>query len=191
MILYVFFTKFQFFHYIKWSHPAAVAGLAVVLLVGALLLGGMFKADPKALCRAAVTALVMIALVFLEVEILKNIWGRRRFYSMTDPAAEFTRWLFPQGKPASDSFKSFPSGHTANGSAALLLLLLPSVFPKAKWNKTVLAVCVFGWSACVAVSRMLEGAHFASDVTVGFLLAFLTFFAVSRIVFFRKDGLRK
>ena len=170
---------YLFFHYLGRSHPAAVAALSLLLLSGSLLLGGVLHPRPETLRRTAVTAVIVIAAVFLTVELLKNIWGRQRFCFMADPAAEFTRWLFPQGRPSSDAFKSFPSGHTANGSMVLLLLLLPSVFPGAERHRLLLKLFAGGWIVLTALSRMLEGMHFASDVTAGFLVAFWVFCAVS------------
>ena len=176
---------YLFFYYLDWFHPLAVAALALLLFAGSLLSGGMLHPEPRVLRRAAVTAAVTITAVFLAVELLKNIWGRPRFYAMTEPEAEFVRWLFPQGRPVSDAFKSFPSGHTANGSMVLLLLLLPSVFPGAARYKTVLEVFVCCWAVLTAFSRMVEGMHFASDVTAGFLVAFWIFCGISGAVFAR------
>ena len=186
LVAAIFFSgvgTYMFFHNLHWSHPVAIAAVAAALFAGALLLGGWLHPDLDAVRRAAATAVVMIAVVFIAVELLKNIWGRPRFYAMTDPVTEFTRWIFPQGKPTSNAFKSFPSGHTANGSDVLLLLLLPMVFPSAQKHKIGLTVFAYVWIVLTAVSRMVEGMHFASDVTVGFLLAFWTFCAVSRIFF--------
>jgi len=174
---------FLFFYYLGVRRPVATLLLAAALFLGSMLLGGISKPDPAALRRAAAAAFVMIGAVFLTVEILKNIWGRPRFYAMTDPALQFTRWLFPKGKPVSDAFKSFPSGHTANGSAVLLLMLVSAVFPRAARSKTTLSVFVWSWIALTALSRMLEGMHFASDVTVGFLISFWTFCAVQHMVY--------
>lgn len=176
---------YLFFRYLDRVHPAAVMALTLLLFGGSLLLGGVLHPEPETLRCAEVTAIVTITAVFLAVELLKNIWGRPRFYAMTEPAAEFVRWLFPQGKPVSDAFKSFPSGHTANGSMVLLLLLLPSVFPGVARHKTVLEVFVCCWAALTAFSRMVEGMHFASDVTAGFLVAFWIFCGTSSAVFAR------
>lgn len=81
-------------------------------------------------------------------------------------------------KWAKEEFYSFPSGHTLNTIILLSLACLGDIFPKIKEKKhfgLIMHCCVYALAALVALSRMLRGAHYASDVTFGFFLGVLTF----------------
>lgn len=74
-----------------------------------------------------------------------------------------------------DGFKSFPSGHTNAAASMYLLLCLPKLLKKydnIKW-KTILLIVSVGFTGLVAVSRIVCGAHFFSDVLVGGTTMFL------------------
>lgn len=100
----------------------------------------------------------------------------------------FTAWYLPQGfktRPedyvalrnavdeamghSGDAFKSFPSGHTGGASAILCLIILPDIMPKTfagKKKQSLWAVGLF-YTALVAISRIVMGAHYLSDVLFG------------------------
>lgn len=169
----------QFDHYAETEMPGwaqAVAALAV--FSAAVILGFIAKPDRKALQQLTMQAIAMILVVFVSIVIIKNIWGRQRFFTMTDPMTQFTPWLIPQFRSGS-MYASFPSGHTGNGSALLLLTLFPAAFPRLRKVQPVLYVLAGAWVPMLAFSRVLEGAHFASDVTVGFLMAYAMFCVVN------------
>lgn len=150
------------------------------VLLGILVLLSVFCApDSDELRRLTLCAAVMIVSVLLITEVMKGIWGRQRFCTMTDPARDFTDWLTIQGHPVSDAFKSFPSGHVANGSAVLLLLRFPRAFRSLRRFRSGLVCLVGATILLTAISRMVEGMHFASDVTAGFLIALLCYTLVS------------
>lgn len=170
----------QFDHYAKtdlpiWGIGLAAAGLLALMLV----LTRWIKPDRAQLQQLVISAVVMILTVFLLVQVIKMIWGRRRFFTMDDPLTQFTPWIFPQGGGTGNTYQSFPSGHTANGCALLLVLLFPRAIPALRRVRPLLVVLVTAWIPMMAFSRMLEGKHFASDVTAGLLLALAVFLLVS------------
>ena len=74
-----------------------------------------------------------------------------------------------------DSCKSFPSGHTFSAAVIYSLLCLPSLFDKLNkpWIKALFYVGTIGYTAFVAISRILVGAHYMSDVLMGGTIAFV------------------
>ena len=65
---------------------------------------------------------------------------------------------------------SFPSGHAMQSVAiygVLLLIVAPRLAPRARW--AVLA-SVAGFVAAIAISRVMLGVHYLSDITVGVAL---------------------
>ena len=103
---------------------------------------------------------------WLVVFILKLAWGRVRFRDLSPLASEFTPWYSPQGWTG---HASFPSGHAAVGWLLLPALLLWP--PGSRGYRWVLAA-ILSWGAFVAASRVVIGAHYASDVLFSSALVF-------------------
>jgi len=72
---------------------------------------------------------------------------------------------------ASDEF-SFPSGHS---SAAFLMVTLLVTFYGPMFT------LLYAWAAMVAVSRVLLGVHFPSDILVGSVMGFLIAYVSSAL----------
>ncbi|MDR1939535.1 MAG: phosphatase PAP2 family protein [Clostridiales bacterium] len=68
-----------------------------------------------------------------------------------------------------DAFRSFPSGHTGAASIAAAVIVLGDIFPeKFRGKKRVLLFAApIAYTAIVALSRIVIGAHFLSDVLFG------------------------
>ena len=166
------------------------------LVVCGLLLGA-WKNVPKEtndkLIKWAYMIIATVAFV-LVIELIKNPVGRARFRTMNylGNFDYYTPWYVANGKrklfdlvgadPAdpkfnfvSDACKSFPSGHTFSAGLCYTLLALP--FVSEKFNKTgvkIALVCgTVGLTGIVAISRIVAGAHFMSDVLFGGTIAFL------------------
>ena len=120
--------------------------------------------------------LLVFALLFV-IPTLKDIIHRPRFRLIEATGAEFHNWWQPCKNykelmelydTASDNFKSYPSGHTAEAS---ILIVMSTFFPLAnkKFEKYQLPAFL---GACalvvfVALARILAAAHFLSDVSFG------------------------
>jgi membrane-associated phospholipid phosphatase len=97
----------------------------------------------------------------LFVQLVKLFWGRVRFRDLLVGYSNFTPWFIPQG--ITGNF-SFPSGHTAMGWIFLPLLI---IVRKREWKdpvKILTVILVLGWGSFVGLSRIVVGAHYASDV---------------------------
>jgi membrane-associated phospholipid phosphatase len=113
----------------------------------------------------------------LFVQVIKLFWGRVRFRDLSPSYVEFTPWFIINGFTGN---YSFPSGHAAMGWMFLPLLILVK---GKKWSdpiKIITYILVLGWGIFVALSRVIVGAHYASDVL------FSTFFAMIIAVLFYK-----
>ncbi len=125
--------------------------------------------------RIALTIVLLSLLCpLLFVQFTKVFTGRVRFMDLSPPDySGYTPWFLPPGlENVLKRNRSFPSGHAA--MSFIFLPLLITVRDK-KWNnpkKILLWMLVIGWGCFIAVSRVIHGAHFASDVlfSAGFAL---------------------
>lgn len=160
------------------SVPAAAAGVTGLAIAAAAILLALQvpgQNREKAL-RYAATALLYFLLVIIVMNSLKTVWGRMRFREMTDPLNEFTRWYQICGRGKfDDAFASFPSGHSMNSAGVILLILLPDLLPALRGKEKMMRIFAYIWCVTVGFSRVLMGAHFASDVTIGVMLSLFIF----------------
>lgn len=148
---------------------------------------------------AVVSAVIVANLLIM---IIKDPVGRMRYRAInsnvgqllidTDVVQGYTPWYVSNGQPsqeiinmfikaypgASDAFKSFPSGHTCAAGMSYALIMLPDVidFKSEKSKKGVKITCwiiPIAITMLVAISRIVVGAHYMSDVTFGGTLAFV------------------
>ena len=112
----------------------------------------------------ALHCVIAAVATFVIIWALKLVWGRVRPRQLTDTAL-FTPWYLPQWFTG---YFSFPSGHTANAtvifSLAYYLRFLPE---RRKWVGSTVVTLLGVWTALVALSRVVVGAHFLSDVLFG------------------------
>lgn len=172
------------------SVPGFVAPLIglVVVVVSVLVAYRVEEQYAKEALRYGAVAVVYFIAVLVVMNTIKTAWGRMRIREMTDPVNEFTRWyvITPRGG-FDNKYASFPSGHTMNSAAVILLTLLPTFMPKLQKKDTMLRVIAYVWILLVGSSRIVMGAHFASDVTVGALLSLALFDIISHLIRTKKD----
>lgn len=133
--------------------------------------------------KHGILLILLIVLEMVLVNVVKIIWARPRMRSMDD-ISQFKKWHEIGGPMNSEEFKSFPSGHTANAFVAIAYtMFVPADNQKRlKWV-TVIAVI---WGACTALSRVILGAHFLSDVVVGGYLTMLIFYILHGVMMKKK-----
>lgn len=174
---------------------------AVLVLAGAVLSAGAAvgtwaltrERTPRELIRFSVGLIVLIVGEMIIVNLIKIGWSRPRM-RLLDLSSEhsFTPWwivgseqkaeALAQGV-SSEEFKSFPSGHTAN--AAILLYLAPMLAWMSERGRQLIRPAVYiglGWTVAVAASRIVLGAHFLTDVTIGLMITFLAVLITHRVV---------
>lgn len=174
----------------------AAITLALFIGIDALILHLVKDADNRDLHKFIGFILFVVFAQIIIINVIKIPWGRPRMRMISVTAgAEFQPWwvigssmkekLMALGV-AAEEFKSFPSGHTASAACSLLICALPVLNTKLKDK----GACLF-WGAVlctgiVAFSRIIMGAHFLSDVTVGFSVTFVIFLFACRL-FYKED----
>jgi membrane-associated phospholipid phosphatase len=109
------------------------------------------------------------------VQPIKHLWGRIRFRDLDTLHSNFTEWFIPNGINGN---QSFPSGHGAMGWMILPLLLL--VVNKSKNIKISLLILIISCGLAVSLSRVVIGAHYASDVLFGSSIIIVVFLAITK-----------
>ena len=159
--------------------PLWVAALVTVFaaaLAGFLLLLGTEGCQTKTILRfILVLAFISIGMMIV-INVIKIPWGRPRMRLLlaTGNESYFQPWwklggslkakLIAEGV-ASDEFRSFPSGHTGCAACAMLAILLPTVCKRLRGKERLCLIVGAVWTAVVAFSRLMMGAHFLTDVT--------------------------
>jgi len=110
------------------------------------------------------------------IQLVKLFWGRVRFRELDAAFSQFTPWYLPQGITGYDSF---PSGHAAMGWILLALLIL--FINKKPWLKYLVFALIFLYAVVLSLSRVIIGAHYASDVLFG------SFFIIIAFLYFSKQ----
>ncbi|MCR5079245.1 MAG: phosphatase PAP2 family protein [Bacilli bacterium] len=140
------------------------------------------------------------------LEVFKLLAGRPRFrflvwsenaYSIDDFRA-WWQWSFfnkLDNGGNSDALKSFPSGHVGGVTAYIVLPLVFASFKKTKDNKAIrIGSVIFAYVLAItmAFARIVNGAHFLSDVSFAMILsslvACLVCLVVSKLPFKTKES---
>ena len=199
---------------IEHSQLSAPAWLMVIQIVTALFICalGLFAVrnfsdeQIENLFSFAVATLVFITASTVVLHLIKGPVGRIRFRAMNmypdSPDygfAKFARWYEINGQwidketllslfGTTDALKSFPSGHTcAAGASYFLPMLNDALKIKNKGVRALLWICPVVITGAVAISRIVVGAHFFSDVLVGGTCAFV-FMILCREIFVLKGA---
>ncbi|GMO43266.1 MAG: hypothetical protein Ta2B_23780 [Termitinemataceae bacterium] len=187
LILFSFICTYPNLKYLNYGissriHLSTTLTLCLLVLILCAL---VFIALPFAkknsddVLKTALIGLLIILVGEFILNTLKIHWGRQRFFTMSDPDAQFTKWFLPQSKAVSDNFKSFPSGHSFSAMLALWFSLFPSFIFTGRekinlWSKIIFTLgIIFGLATMF--SRLVLGKHFLSDVTMGALISLLCF----------------
>jgi len=172
------------------------------------------KKAMKKLLLFALFVLIVAGVSNAIVQIMKAVWSRQRFRTMVDNEmnasliaaygdkfAGFAPWYKPQSlfpSPIrdeayiaahkaidSDSFHSFPSGHTVAAAASYAIIILPIMYEKLKKYNTLFWLLPTLYTITVAISRIIMGAHYLSDVLFGGYIG-LAIAALTRYIIVKK-----
>ena len=149
---------------------------------------------------------VMMIAIFLAlvpgVTALKALFHRPRYREVVRLGyADFHNWwqrcsnykdIMEINHIGKDEFKSFPSGH-GGASAVFMLCVVFLPLVNSKYEKIQLPLFYGGlaWTLLVCFSRILVGAHFLSDVSMGTLLTVIFMIVAYYVVMKGKVGLPK
>ena len=159
-----------------WVPLLVTAFIAAICAWGLLTLTRSCPA--KTVIRFVGTLIFVVVATMITFKLLKALWGRPRmnFIAGTGNEGYFAPWWKPGSALKSrlvaegvskNAFDSFPSGHAACAACAMLMILLPTLGKKTHGKERSLVLLGAAWTLVVAFSRIMMGAHFLSDVTVG------------------------
>lgn len=137
---------------------------ALLVAVGLVLMNQLPREKMRALLRPAWLYIAVVVLSVLVVNLMKIGWARPRMRSI-DTLEQFRYWYEISGPTTANELKSFPSGHTAVSFSIIAYAFFTGYFQRLRnWH-----VIGFGivWGSLVALSRVVLGAHFLSDVVAG------------------------
>ena len=169
-----------------------VISLILVLITDILTIKMTKNADREDLKKFIILLVGTVILQLVIVNVIKVLWGRPRMRMIvkTEEAAFQSWWVIGSGMKeklmalgvAAGEFKSFPSGHTANSACAILLGALPLVNEKLVKRGKQLFLIGFLFAWMVAVSRIIVGAHFLTDVTAGLSITLLNMIILEKVL---------
>ncbi|MCF4006779.1 phosphatase PAP2 family protein [Corynebacterium uropygiale] len=155
-----------------WSNfaPGFFVAIIIFIVLAIVVVTLVNKLSEEQLAAVIIAGLVALCVVWAAHEIntgMKSTWGRFRPYEVAAGKGEFTTWLqinFPNGH------RSFPSGHTEEGTmmAGIAILLLPFSKKAAKIMMWVGAI----YGILMGLSRVLVAAHYPTDTVASFGLTF-------------------
>lgn len=175
----------------------------VGILFGLVVVGGMdvfvwkmSDGTDRETIKKVITLFILVPVIeILLINFIKIPWGRPRMRMIAvEPEASFQPWwimgsdmkekLMAIGV-AGEEFKSFPSGHTGNAACAMLLSVYPVFCRKLCGKENLFFGIGLVFTLLVGFSRVVAGAHFLTDVSVGLLITSLTITVLYRVIFMR------
>ena len=152
------------------------------------------KSNTPYLWLIFVIAAIFVFLALVPgVTMLKSIFHRPRYRTLTlYEAIEFHPWyqkcsnykdLMAMYNVSKEEFKSFPSGHA--GASAVFVLgvsILPLLDKKYEKIQLPLFYGGLAWVLLVSFTRILVGAHFLSDVSMGAILTSIFMLANNEVL---------
>jgi membrane-associated phospholipid phosphatase len=143
--------------------------LVLILVIATLIIGQVilrrfsFEAVSQYKNAAKVGLAVMIVGAIATVWLFKIPWGRWTYRDILEAgnAALFSPWYLPQGN---NGHHSFFSGHAAMFFSVVPIALF---FKKQTQTRRIVIILALLWGLIGAISRVVVGAHFASDVLFG------------------------
>src|SRR5438552_16504357 len=127
------------------------------MIAGAIGFAIAFVMGSKAWMRIFLAMLIALALAGVTTRAIKIATGRARPSVKSE-----ARWNGPQ---LSSKYQAFPSGHTASSTAFFVALFLA----RKKIGGPLLLIPIL-----IALSRMILGAHYLSDVTVAAIVGVIS-----------------
>lgn len=180
IVLLIFFSLMAAMLPVKYLHgpKTLIPVLMAIYIVASYIIAKKCAATHKEeLRRAAIVGVLTFVFVIITFNSIKLLWGRERYRHMIEIGsfAGYSRWFIPQGIASGNEFMSFPSGHSANAAIMIWITLIPTFVTSLKDKKNWFIGFAVLWILLVPVSRIIVGAHFASDVTMGVTIALVIF----------------
>ena len=150
----------------SWYFAISIIGFSVVYLNNRL--GFIRNKKQKKISKFFISSFLYILIVGIVTQVLKHIIGRPRpNHTNFEDSFGFNFFTFDS------NFHSFPSGHSS--TIFIVCFILVATFPKLKYFFYFLA-------SIIALSRVVVGAHFFTDIVAGAILALISFKVINSIL---------
>ncbi len=132
--------------------------------------------------KVAIASIVYIIILTITINVIKMVWARPRYWMVTSGSAVYHPWYVINGENISsvtNAYMSFPSGHTANAFASVILSFW--FIKKQELFYNIFMV----WGLLTAVSRIFASQHYLTDtvmagiISVSLLLFIIKVFKLS------------
>ena len=143
------------------------------------------KNDDETLMKKIIVLLILLALSYALMQIFKGVFHRPRYRLVVKEyeGIGYIPWYQPfsgaEGFIESlgidkGEFRSFPSGHSILSMSMVYILQSLSWFSdKLRDKRFLLGVCGLIFSVIICFTRLILGAHYLSDVSMGAIIATL------------------
>ena len=150
----------------SWYFAISIIGFGIVYFNKRL---GFIKIEKqKKISNFFISSFFYILVVGIVTQVLKHIVGRPRpNHTNFEDSFGFNFFTFDS------NFHSFPSGHSS--TIFIVCFVLVATFPRLKYFFYFLA-------SVIALSRVVVGAHFFTDIVAGALLALISFKIINTIL---------
>ena len=180
IVLLLFLSSMAAMLPIKYFNgPKVLIPILMILYIGvSYIIAKKYAATNKEeLRRAAIVGVLTFVFVIIAFNSIKLLWGRERYRHMVAVGsfAGFSKWFIPQGLASGNEFMSFPSGHSTNAAIMIWITLIPTFITSLEDKKNWFIGFAALWILLVPISRIVVGAHFASDVTMGVTITLVIF----------------
>ncbi|MDH4036618.1 MAG: phosphatase PAP2 family protein [Candidatus Krumholzibacteria bacterium] len=153
--------------------PAWIVGIAALVVF----VSSFWNSRARTWRRPALFLVLALAIGpgVIVNDVFKENWGRPRPLDVTELGGD-RAYVEPWVKSPKEMGGSFVSGHAAMG----FYLLVPYFLMRRRSRTKAVAVLMLGlgYGFLVGVARMVQGAHFASDVLWAFGFTYLTALAL-------------
>ena len=192
-----------------YSHYSDIWALLIYVAVGlgiSFLYHNIIKkydASLDKLVKFAIIVLFTAVVSMALVQGVKVIAARERFrtiywFEQNNPGVDpgFKPWYSFEGSVKElatslnvpkDYFKSFPSGHACASALIVVITAIPILFESQKKNFRYYVAIAILFTFIVAFERIVMGAHYLSDVTVGSFATIFCYFIALLTLKFKKE----
>ena len=161
-----------------------IAGISIVFLPLLLWSGYNLakKTKDKNLVQKIICLLILLALAYASLQILKSNFPRSRYRLVVQGYENigFRPWYMPLGDTTKfindmgidkGEFRSFPSGHSILSMCMVMVLQSLTWFSeKLKDKRIILLVLGVAFSMIIIFTRLILGAHYLTDVSAGAII---------------------
>lgn len=167
LLSYAFTNNWSFFN----SNRNYIFLISIILnILISVLFRKRYKFSKKAVLFSRLSFRMFLYGNLIFVTLVKIFWGRVRFRDLAEGYSNFTAWYIPNGITGN---QSFPSGHAA--MAFMMLALFVFVSDKSYFKRIIFKSLILIWAIVVCLSRVIIGAHFASDVLFGSFIMIISY----------------